>query len=78
MNAREELLADNARKVQARFFLKIGQAGRAAAPRDPFTLPLFGLPLILEAEGLLRDGHEANYLSRCEALIREAAEALRA
>lgn len=37
----------------ARFFLRIGQAGRAAAPKDEMTLPLFGLPLILEAEGLL-------------------------
>lgn len=71
MNATEELMADNARKVSARFFLRIGQAGNAAAPRDPYTLPLFGLPLILECEGLLAKDYR--YLAKCEAAIREAA-----
>lgn len=55
MNALDELQADTSRKSSARFFLKIGQAGRAAAPRDEYTLPLFPLVLILDAEGLLSD-----------------------
>jgi len=39
----------------ARFFVRIGQTGRAAeSRRDPISLPLFPLPLILEAEGLAR------------------------
>ena len=53
MTAAEELAADNARKVAARFFLRIGQAQAAQPWRDEHTLPLFGLPLILEAEGML-------------------------
>jgi hypothetical protein len=40
----------------ARFFLRIGQTGRATEPRDPYTMPLFSLPLIMAAEGLLSDG----------------------
>jgi hypothetical protein len=76
MTALEELRADDTRKVAARFFLRIGQAGRAEQPRDEATLPLFGLPLILEAEGLLAKDYA--YLSRCEALIRAAAMELAA
>lgn len=53
VNALEELLADNSRKASARFFLRAGQAGEAKRPRDEYTLPLFPLPLILDAEGLL-------------------------
>ena len=53
MTASEELAADNARKVAARFFLRIGQAQASQPWRDEWTLPLFGLPLILEAEGML-------------------------
>lgn len=41
------------RAAAARFFIRIGQAGQAAPKRDEYTLPLFGLPLILEAEGLM-------------------------
>jgi hypothetical protein len=79
VNATDELAADNARKLASRFFLRIGQAGRAAAPRDPYTMPLFGLPLIMAAEGMLaREARhlvddEAEYLNRCEALIESAA-----
>lgn len=54
MNALDELQADNASKVSARFFLRIGQAGRAAAPkRDPYTGELFGIAEYLRCEGLL-------------------------
>ncbi len=53
MTAAEELAADNARKVAARFFLRIGQAEASQPWRDEMTLPLFGLPLILEAGGML-------------------------
>lgn len=52
MTALEELMADRARSAQSRFFLRAGRAkGRRCG--DDRTLPLFGLPLILEAEGLL-------------------------
>lgn len=53
MNALEELLRDAARRSSARFFLGVGRAARASRQRDEYTLPLFSLPLIMEAEGLL-------------------------
>jgi hypothetical protein len=37
----------------SRFFIRIGQVGRASEPRDPYTLPLFPLVLILDADGSL-------------------------
>lgn len=38
------------------FFVRIGQIGRAAeAHRDDYTLPLFPLWLILDADGTLAD-----------------------
>ena len=37
----------------ARFFLRIGQAGRAAKVYDEYSLPLFSLPLLMDAEGML-------------------------
>jgi len=51
MTATEEILADLARAAQARFFIR---AGRAKGLRygDGVSGELFGLPLILEAEGL--------------------------
>lgn len=68
MNATEELRACTSHAYASRFFLKIGQAGQGRW-RDENTLPLFGLPLILEAEGLLsRDYYQ--YLARCEDAIR--------
>ena len=42
-------------KAAARFFIRIGQVGRAAEPQDRETLPLFSLPLIMNAEGVLSD-----------------------
>lgn len=42
----------------ARFFLRIGQAGRAAKVYDDYSLPLFSLPLLMDAEGMLApDAH---------------------
>ncbi|MDZ4254115.1 MAG: hypothetical protein U1A72_16230 [Sulfuritalea sp.] len=67
----DELAADNARKLSARFFLRVGQAGRAAPKRDEYTAPLFPLALILEAEGLL--ARDLAYLQKCEALIKQVA-----
>jgi hypothetical protein len=57
MSAVDELAADNARAASARFFLR---AGRAKGERcgDEYTLPLFPLTLILEAEGLLASDEE--------------------
>lgn len=52
MNALEELMADQARAAQARFFLRAGRA-KGLQCGEEHTLPLFPLPLILEAEGLL-------------------------
>lgn len=45
--------ARHRRKCSARFFVRVGQAGRARSIRDPFTRPLFSLALILDAEGML-------------------------
>ena len=51
------------RKAVARFFVRIGQAGRAAeAHIDQHTLPLFPLPVIMDAEGLL--ARDARHLAR--------------
>ena len=48
-------------KVSARFFLRIGQVGRTAdGLRDDYTLPLFPLVLILQADGTL--AHDAKHL----------------
>lgn len=83
VNALDDLLIDSARKSSARFFLKIGQAGRGKW-RDELTLPLFPLVLIMDAEGVLSSqarhlvNDEAAYLRRCEALIRDAAREMRA
>lgn len=76
MNARQEILHDNARKVSSRFFLKIGQAGRTSEPRDTETLPLFSFMDFMRCEGLLASDYA--YLARCEALIRDAAREMRA
>lgn len=57
--AQPDLLPDqsHAHRAAARFFIRIGQAGRAAeAGHDTETLPLFPLYLILEAEGTLARG----------------------
>lgn len=75
MNALEELMADSSRKSMSRFFLKIGR--KAREPRfENRTEPLFGLPLILEAEGLL--SRDLQYLAKCERAIAEAAREWRA
>lgn len=42
-----------AERATARFFLRIGQAGRASKHYDEFSGYLFPLPLILDAEGTL-------------------------
>ena len=75
MNATAEILEHRRRQASARFFLRVGQAGEAAAPRDEHTLPLFPLPLIMDAEGVLADearhlvDAEADYLRHCRAAI---------
>jgi len=68
MTATEEILAYRARAAQARFFLR---AGRAKGLRygDGVSGELFGLPLILEAEGLASNPE----LARCRAAIAAAA-----
>lgn len=41
-------------KASARFFIRVGQVGRVDdRKRDDFTLPLFPLTLILDADGTL-------------------------
>lgn len=40
----------------ARFFLRIGQVGRAAEERDPHTGYLFPLWLLMDCEGMLAPG----------------------
>lgn len=67
MNATEELFRDRARQAQARFFLKAGRE-RGLKCGDGGSLPLFGLALILECEGLLakvtpEKGHGRDQLS---------------
>ena len=67
MNATEELALANQRSAASRFFLKAGRE-RGLRCGDEYTLPLFGLPLILEAEGLLTKvtperGHGRDQLS---------------
>lgn len=39
----------------AKFFVRIGQTGRATEQRDTYTRPLFSLALILDADGTLAD-----------------------
>lgn len=75
MTASEELSRDNARQYAARFFLRAGRS-RGLKCGDECTLPLFGLPLILEAEGLLANP-DAEYLARCEQAIAAAAQEAR-
>jgi hypothetical protein len=43
----------NAGKALARFFAGIGCASHAMKKYDPYTLPLFSLTMIMDAEGLL-------------------------
>jgi hypothetical protein len=43
-------------KAAACFHLRVGQAGHAAKVYDEYTLPLFPLMLIMDAEGLLASG----------------------
>ena len=73
MTALQDLLAANARQSSSRFFLRCGQAGRAARPRDEMTRPLFPLTSFLPASNSSEE-----YLRRCEALIREAAREIAA
>jgi len=69
----------NRRTAASRFFIRIGQAGAAAPKRDELTLPLFSLPLIMDAEGVLAGDarylvdDDAEYLRRCDTAIRAAA-----
>lgn len=57
MSALEELMADRARAAQARFFLRAGRA-KGLKCGDGVSGELFGLPMILEADGLLRRAPE--------------------
>ena len=66
MNATEEILHDRARQAQARFFLKSGRE-RGLKCGDGVSMPLFGLAMILEAEGLI--ARDLQYLKRCEQAI---------
>lgn len=68
-------MTERTRDAAARFFLRVGQAGEAARPRDEHTLPLFPLPLIMDAEGVLsKDARhlvndEAEYMRRVRELL---------
>jgi len=54
-----------ATRARAEFFLRIGQRGRTDdRQRDDYTLPLWPLPLILEADGTLSD--DARHLLAAE------------
>ena len=44
---------DRAGEAAARFFLGVAQAGASAKQYDEYTLPLFPLALIMDAESLL-------------------------
>lgn len=68
VNALDELMADRARASQARFFLRAGRA-KGLKCGDGVSGELFGLPLILEAEGLLANPE----LRRCREAIAAAA-----
>ena len=57
-------MADSARKGSSRFFLRVAQAGQSAKRYDEYTAPLFPLPLIMDAEGLL--AKDARHLARDE------------
>jgi hypothetical protein len=54
----EKVVGERSNSAIARFFIRIGQKSRGPW-RDEHTLPLFPLPLILEAEGLLAREDEA-------------------
>jgi hypothetical protein len=64
-----------ANSASSRFFIRIGQAGGAAPKRDEATLPLFSLPLIMDAEGVLAQdarhlvNDEAEYMRRVRELL---------
>ena len=47
--------ANDSRRARATFFLRIGQTKRATERRCQFTMPLFPLALILQADGTLAD-----------------------
>ena len=55
-SATEEILTDNARQAQARFFLGAGRTKSKLHYGDGVSEELFGLELILEAEGMLGEG----------------------
>ena len=42
-------------KAIGKFFLRIGQVKASEPWRDEWTIPLFSLPLIMDAEGMLAD-----------------------
>lgn len=56
------MIDQRANQVAARFFIRVGQVGRATETRDPFTQQLFPLPVIMDAEGLLAS--DAKHLAR--------------
>jgi len=68
MNATAELALANSRAALARFFIRAGSA-KGLRCGDGVSGELFGLPAILEAEGLLRNDE----LARCRAAIARAA-----
>ena len=72
MTGAEELALANQRSAASRFFLKAGRE-RGLKCGDGGSLPLFGLPMILEAENLL--ARDLQYLKRCEQAIAAAAMA---
>ena len=71
MTALESLMSDHSRAARARFFLRAGRS-KGLKCGDGVSGELFGLPLILEAEGLssLARHPERDYLQRCRDLIR--------
>lgn len=55
-------MSAQAQRASGRFFVRIGQVGRATETRDPYTRQLFPLPVLIDAEGLLAP--DARHLAR--------------
>ena len=51
------------RRGRAAFFLRIGQVKQATERRCQYTMPLFSLALILDADGTLNDGARRELLT---------------
>jgi len=48
-------MSDKTQAAVGKFFLRIGQIKASQPWRDEWTIPLFSLPLIMDAEGKLAE-----------------------